>query len=38
MKQHSTNYQNTLIEIAEDSHAVSGQVLPTKGRKKSVAN
>lgn len=35
---HSTNYFNTLIEIAEDSGATSGQVPPVRGNKKSVAN
>lgn len=35
---HSTNYFNTLIEIAEDSAAMSGEIPPVKGNKKSVAN
>ena len=35
---HSTNYFNTFIEIAEDSPTENGQVPPTKGDKKSVAN
>ncbi|WP_420627377.1 DUF6157 family protein [Candidatus Leptofilum sp.] len=35
---HSTNYFNTLIEIAEDSPATQGNVPPIKGNKKSVAN
>lgn len=35
---HSTNYYNTLIEIAEDCPAEGGQVPPVKGSKKSVAN
>lgn len=34
----STNYFNTLIEIAEDCPAVSGEIPPVKGDKKSVAN
>lgn len=38
MKVHSTNYQNTFIEIAEDCPAQTGQIPPTKGDKKSVAN
>ena len=38
MKIHSTNYENTFIEIAEDSPAASGQVPPNKGDKKSIAN
>ncbi len=35
---HSTNYFNTLIEIAEDSPASQGEIPPLKGSKKSVAN
>ena len=35
---HSTNYFNTLIEIAEDSAAKTGEVPPLRGNKKSVAN
>ena len=35
---HSTNYTNTLIEIAEDCPATEGEVPPMKGDKKSVAN
>jgi len=35
---HSTNYCNTLIEIAEDSTATAGQAPPTKGDKKTIAN
>lgn len=35
---HSTNYVNTLIEVAEDSSATAGVVPPSKGDKKSVAN
>lgn len=35
---HSTNYYNTLIEIAEDSSATAGQVPPMRGEKRSVAN
>jgi len=38
MKQHSTNYENTFIEIAEDCPVCEGQVPPVKGDKKSVAN
>ncbi len=34
----STNYFNTFIEIAEDSSAQAGQIPPSKGDKKSVAN
>lgn len=35
---HSTNYYDTLIEIAEDSPVKSGEMPPQKGEKKSVAN
>ena len=35
---HSTNYTNTLIEIAEDCPAIQGEIPPVKGSKKSVAN
>lgn len=35
---HTTNYYNTLIEIAEDSPVEAGQVPPMRGDKKSVAN
>jgi len=35
---HSTNYFNTLIEIAEDSRATGGETPPVKGGKKTVAN
>ena len=38
MKTHSTNYQNTFIEIAEDCPAKTGEVPATKGDNKSVAN
>ena len=34
----TTNYYNTLIEIAEDSSAISGEVPPLRGNKKSAAN
>jgi hypothetical protein len=34
----STNYFNTLIEIAEDCPADSGEIPPLKGDKKSIAN
>ena len=34
---HSTNYTNTLIEIAEDCPAKAGEIPPIKN-KKSVAN
>ena len=35
---HSTNYFNTLIEVAEDCPATEGEMPPVKGDKKSVAN
>ena len=35
---HTTNYFNTLIEIAEDCDATSGRVPPVRGDKKSIAN
>ena len=35
---HSTNYYNTLIEIAEDSIADGAEVPPMRGGKKSAAN
>lgn len=38
MKVHTTNYFNTLVEIAEDSTATTGEVPPVRGSKKSVAN
>lgn len=37
-KVHSTNYYNTLIEVAEDSTATQGEVPPMRGGKKSAAN
>ncbi|SOE20823.1 hypothetical protein SAMN06298216_1304 [Spirosomataceae bacterium TFI 002] len=38
MKIHSTNYFNTLVEIAEDSPVAIAEVPPLKKDKKSVAN
>jgi len=38
MKIHTTNYENTFIEVADDSPALSGQVPPVKGDSKTVAN
>lgn len=35
---HTTNYFNTLIEIADDCPVSSGEVPPVKGNKKSIAN
>lgn len=38
IKTHSTNYENTFIEIAEDCTSSQGEIPPLKGDKKSVAN
>lgn len=38
MKTHTTNYENTFIAVADDCTAASGEVPPTKGEKRSVAN
>ena len=38
MKTHTTNYEDTFIAVADDCTAASGEVPPTKGEKKSVAN
>lgn len=38
MKKHSTNYLNTLIQIAEDSKNVTGTKPPVKSEKKTIAN
>jgi len=38
MKRHSTNYQNTFIEIAEDCPVNGAEIPPMKGEKKSLAN
>ena len=38
MKQHSTNYFNTLITVAEDSKAFKGEIPPLKIDKLTVAN
>jgi hypothetical protein len=38
MKVHTTNYQNTFIEVAEDCPTTRGQIPPLKGDKKTVAN
>lgn len=37
MKQHSTNYFNTFIEIADDSPIACGEVPPVKGESKTAA-
>lgn len=38
MKIHSTNYTDTFIQIAEDCPTTFGEIPPTKGDDKSVAN
>lgn len=38
MKVHTTNYINTFIEVAPDCPAKSGEIPPTKGDAKTVAN
>jgi hypothetical protein len=38
MKQHSTNYYNAFIEIADDCQAKSGEIPPIKDNNKTVAN
>ena len=38
MKTHTTNYENTFIEIAEDCPVQAGEMPPVKGDKPSVAN
>lgn len=38
MKIHTTNYFNTLVEVAEDCPAAVGEIPPMRGNKKSAAN
>lgn len=38
MKIHTTNYQDTFIEIADDCVAAGGEVPPIKGTEKTIAN
>lgn len=38
MKVHTTNYQNTFIEVAADCPAASGEIPPVKGAARTVAN
>jgi len=38
MKTHTTNYENAFIAVADDCPAVAGEIPPTRGEKKSVAN
>lgn len=38
MKMHTTNYQNTFIEVAPDCPLDAGKEPPMRGQKKSIAN
>ena len=38
MKIHTTNYTDTLIQVADDCPATSGEMPPVKGDKRSIAN
>ncbi len=38
MLNHTTNYYNTFIEVAEDCPAISGEIPPMKGNEKTIAN
>ena len=38
MKTHTTNYQDTFIVIADDCPVANGEIPPTKGDNKTVAN
>lgn len=38
MKVHTTNYQDTFIEIADDCPVISGEIPPTKENAKTIAN
>lgn len=38
MKEHTTNYFNAFIEIAEDCPVNAGEMPPVRGDKKSIAN
>ncbi|CAG5069391.1 hypothetical protein DYBT9623_02127 [Dyadobacter sp. CECT 9623] len=38
MKEHTTNYENTLIEVAVDCPVTAAEKPPVKGDKKTVAN
>lgn len=38
MKVHTTNYQNTFIEVAEDCPSTTGEIPPLKGENKTIAN
>lgn len=38
MKVHTTNYENTFIEAAEDCPVKNGEIPPLKGENKTIAN
>ena len=38
MKTHSTNYEDTFIEVAEDCQAKNGEVPPLKGGEETIAS
>lgn len=38
MKVHTTNYQSTFIEVAEDCPVINGEIPPLKGENKTIAN
>jgi hypothetical protein len=38
MKVHTTNYQNTFIEVAEDCPAMSGDIPPSKAENMTIAD
>ncbi|MBZ4044672.1 DUF6157 family protein [Flavobacterium hibisci] len=38
MKVHTTNYENTFIEVAEDCPVTNGEIPPLKGTNKTIAN
>ncbi|WP_269237697.1 DUF6157 family protein [Flavobacterium flavigenum] len=38
MKVHTTNYENTFIEAAEDCPVKNGEIPPLKGKNKTIAN
>ncbi|WP_300599380.1 DUF6157 family protein [Niabella sp.] len=38
MKQHTTNYTNAFIQVADDCAATAGEIPPVKGNKPTVAN
>ena len=38
MKDHTTNYYNTFIEVAEDCPLINGEIPPLKDENKTIAN